>query len=343
VDFINKLSKLSGLNQEELQQEYEKGRAGEVRPLEPLTANVDYIGLKDNQIIIGGAFVPREQFNSIIKKNYDITKTDYIVYLELCLKADRNGQIKISTKELAESMGYRSDSRVKLSLKHLEEVNLVGINRNTLPYNYEIIGFNQSFNKGSKGGFIVPFEVVRKLFKATLKDIRCITYLMSLRHHMPTNNLKKAIKLSTLRSVTNAITYEEVEGILSRWRGHIFATIEGLGEKVRQSLRGAKKVLCNFLQARIGIGSDLLRVSTHYLKDEVSRVLKRMNIKPSLVNVGKVIEEVEKHSEFIWEEMKRLSHRKDIVSTKGTVNCLISLIGTHSKLVAERQARLLKV
>jgi len=71
----------------------------------------EWIGFKDNELITG-CFISREIFNSTIKGNYNLNKTDILTYLSLSCLADRKGQAQVSQQEIADYMQQKDNSRV---------------------------------------------------------------------------------------------------------------------------------------------------------------------------------------------------------------------------------------
>jgi len=284
----------------------------------------EWIGFKDNELITG-CFISREIFNSTIKHNYSLNKTDILTYLSLSCLVDRQGQAQVSQQEIADYIQQKDNSRVNKSLHKLEGA-LIEINRAVRPFQYSIKGYKQAFRKKSKGGFIIPNKLLKILIQANLKDIRLILYLCSLRHHIPSNRNKMAIKLNTLKKVVRAVSYKEVEDIFYKFKGVVFNTVEGIAEKAQRGYKGFKKLLAKFNTHNLNIGVKLQYYQHHHLKNEVVRVLKRMEIKPKLKNIIKVIDKIEDTAEFYWEEVKNLSLKPAIKSKYNSVNCVIGLI-----------------
>jgi len=169
-------------------------------------------------------------------------------------------------------------------------------------------------------------KLLEILIQSNLKDIRLILYLCSLRHHIPNNNKKMGIKLYTLKKVVRAVSYKEVEDIFYKFKGVVFNTVEGIAEKAQRGYKGFKKLLARFNTHNLNIGVKLQYYQHHHLRNEVERVLKRMEIKPKLKNIIKVIDKIEDTAEFYWEEVKNLSLKPTIKSKYNSVNCMIGLI-----------------
>jgi len=242
--------------------------------------DLEWIGFKDTELITNGAIISRKVFNERIKNNHNLSKTDILTYIAVSYHCSTNGKAKLSQQKISRFLGYKSNSRVNQSINKLEQQELIEVNKDKLPFEYEVLDLQQGFKKGSKGVFLIPKTIIQIMRVRKLKDIRLLTYLLSLNHHLPNNKNKFAIKYNTLSEVIKATCYEEVKRIYNRLKGIVFKSVEFVQKARKTANKGFEKVKGVIGYCKLGIGINLDRIKYHskyndvnHLRDEQRRLL----------------------------------------------------------------------
>jgi hypothetical protein len=292
----------------------------------------DYSQYTDLELIEDGAFMPFLQYKLGIQWNYKMTQTMFNVYYALCYHTNSSGRVeRLATLEIADFIGHSSDSKVVQAIAKLEEYKLISVNRDEVINSYLITGYKQSFIKSGKGAYNMPLKMFRKLQEYNLKHYRLVWYLVAHKHHMPNNKGKTGIKQSTLKNITNAVSFKELRQLIKELVGVLFAVVDNFWAKVKRVLMKSLRLTFNFIQLGIGIIEDTIEeVETHYLYDRTKSILVNMKIDVTKKNIKKVIKKAEIVSEFAFNEVESLSRLSHIFSKYNTVNCLLQLLDSKN-------------
>ncbi|PRX23119.1 hypothetical protein BX659_12711 [Orenia metallireducens] len=289
---------------------------------------IDYSQYTDLELVEDGAFMPFLEYQFKIQWNHQMTQTMFNVYYALCYYANSVGEVSgQATQDIAEFIGHSSDSKVVEAISKLEEAKLIIVNRQDIINSYVITGYKKAFIKSGKGAYNLPLEMFRKLQNYNLKHYRLVWYLVAHKHHMPNNTGKTGIKQTTLKNITNAVSYKELRQLIQDLAGVIFETVDNFWTKIKRVLMKSLRLTFNFIQLGIGIVEDTIEeVESHHLYERVKSLLVNMRIDSTKKNIKKVIKKTGGISEFVFNEVENLSKLPHIFSKYNTVNCLLKLL-----------------
>lgn len=273
---------------------------------------------------------PRVLYNE--HKHKFTAKCMYSALNALLMHRDSEGVVQgVTTMEMAKHYGYTDSRRIRDGIDSLEEAGIIEVDRSALVNTYRLLDYDFS-----KGGFVVPQEIMKEISDYNLKDMRLIWYYLSLNHHSPRNNRKFPINLETLKDVVNADSFIEVERLARSIGDSLFSKTSTIKSAIS---RGKDKLKVVFNNLKIGViqisKEQIEKLKNHQLYKDVKHMFRNLRISHSWRKISSALEIIENYSQSAINTVKKVVAEAKF---KSKVNS-VSYLGKLFELVAAGRLR----
>lgn len=276
-----------------------------------------YINYFDKPILVN-----KSDYRILLKKSR--STYDYLVLTYLYKKNNKCEVIDKTFSDILNWIGKGCIRDISNSINRLEDFNIISVNRQTKPYEYEIIDYEANKKKGM---FNIPEQFIDIAIDLNLKHLRGVFARFISSRHCPANrNRSKGLLANTLRRYYNAQSYKEVNKLEEELfkKGIFSSKIVEKRDKKRDNL-----FITTFNNVKFGIKkavdtfSNLVNKS-HFKK--IATTLINMDIDLNVQNLTRVLDEVSDIPFHFIDMILRQSTAKHCRSKNNTINYYIKIL-----------------
>ena len=265
--------------------------------------------ITDLDMIDDGFLASREFWDNYLT---DMNKTEILTRMTLEAVCDGNGVVKgMTLSELSEVLGTSSVT-LSRGINSMKEDGLLTAT-NTKPRKYKLAQYN--LQKGSKGAFVIPENIIPKLLDCKRKQIKVAMYIMCRNYHSPNYDQDTYNNLSRLAKVANTDSYDEAVRIAESLEGVLFeeTTLHKSWKDRLMRRKGKYKLEYSFDYEALGFvdidDKEKEELQCDRLYPKVKHILEKINVSLSWQNIKEGLELLYDTSEYVRVELMKHCHK----------------------------------